>query len=145
MKSWKFSLFCLAILLTGSGFLLSCSTPPVDPEDDCDDYCGSHCSDYLPITTPIPLDTVKRSYRGTLVVGEDVQSFHPDGSTQEFWVTADESPQVRAYFERILRSDAASETYYKPRRITLNGYFQPKLKNGLAAQYDGLFIATGMY
>lgn len=133
------------ILLSGCGLLLSCTTPAPEVIDDCDICSGSDSSDYLPITAPPHIDTISRSYRGTLVVGQDVQSFHPDGSALEFWVSADESPVVRAYFERILRSDSASETYYKPRRITLKGYFQPKLKRGMAARYDGLFIATGMY
>lgn len=144
MKKNKFPLYALLLLAPGFCALPSCTPVPLE-EDDCDLCGGSEASDYLPAATPITMDNVKRSYRGTLVVGPDVQSFHPDGTTQEFWVTADDAPKVRAYFERVLRSDAASETYYKPRRITLNGYFQPKLKTGLAAQYDGLFVATGLY
>lgn len=129
---------------------VSCSSVP-EICDECDYECEGDHSAYLPVTAPLAFSTTRQSYRGTLVVGKSMpgspamQTFQPDGTAQLFWADADHSPEVRAYFERIIRSDQATGNFYKPRRITLNGYFQPKPRTGPASKCDGVFVATGMY
>lgn len=123
--------------LSGLAFLPSCSEPQ-DPKDafDCD-IC-----DYVAPITSVPYDNVARIYRGTLVVGNGIQTFQPDGVDQTFWASADHSPEVRAYFERITRSDKMMKTPFKPRRVTLTGYFEKKPYYGPANRYNGIFQAT---
>lgn len=123
--------------------------------EDTDDMLCVECegdhSSMLPVSAPISFDTHKKSYRGTIVVGRNLEgnpamrTFQPDGTDQLFWIDTDKSPEVASYIERVIKNDQVTSTPYKPRRITLNGYFQPPPRKGILSKLDGIFIAKGMY
>lgn len=150
MKKKLTSLLSLP-LITLSLLLVNCSAPPPLTGEDCCEECEGDHNAWSPISSPIKFDQKKKSYRGTLVVGKRfddgpvMQTFEPDGAGQLFWIDSSQSKEVQSYFERITRNDKINGVPYKPRRITLNGYFQPSPDSGPASKCDGVFIAKGMY
>lgn len=78
------------------------------------------------------------SIRGNYYWGHEVESFHPCGSDQSFWVVGSASV-LQMLREEALRLSKARGQPYQPLYVEASAFQEGKPEDGFAADYDGVY------
>jgi hypothetical protein len=81
--------------------------------------------------------------RGRYYWGNEVETFHPCGSEQSFWIVGDNSllQPLRAKATELSRAKGQP---YQPIYIEASGTSEGKASDGFAADYDGVYRLTAV-
>jgi hypothetical protein len=81
--------------------------------------------------------------RGRYFWGNEVETFHPCGTEQSFWIVGDNSllQPLRAKTTELSRAKGQP---YQPIYIEASGTSEGKASDGFAADYDGVYRLTAV-
>jgi hypothetical protein len=87
--------------------------------------------------------TVGTHLRGHYYWGHEVETFHPCGSKQAFWVVGDAS-LLQPLREKSAQVSKAQGKPYLPIYVEVSAVTEGKAKDGFAADYDGVYRFTAV-
>jgi hypothetical protein len=76
--------------------------------------------------------------------GHEVETFHPCGSNQEFWVTGDDA-LLQPLRDQAAELSRLNGQPYQPVYIAASGISEGKAFDGFAADYDGVYRLTAVH
>jgi hypothetical protein len=83
-------------------------------------------------------------FRGHYYWGHEVETFHPCGSKQAFWVVGDATllQPLRDQAAKVLEAQGKP---YLPIYVEVSAVVEGKAKDGFAADYDGVYRVTAVH
>jgi hypothetical protein len=81
--------------------------------------------------------------RGRYYWGNEVETLHPCGSEQSFWIVGDNS-LLQPLHDKVTALSQANGQPYQPIYIEASGRSEGKASDGFAADYDGVYRLTAV-